>query len=76
MQHRRTYYDLKYVDYDSLMPGRIAFLPPEGVRELWREDYAEMLRHFIFGKALDFDALMERMKELEGRFRAVGKIQL
>lgn len=35
----------------------------------WKEDYEAMLSTMVFGSALEFDALMERMKELERRFR-------
>lgn len=72
VEHRRTYYDLKYVDYDRHAPERIDFLPPEDMRDRWREDYDEMQRHFIFGKALDFDSLMTRMAVLRNRFRKIG----
>ncbi len=69
VEHRRTYYDLKYVNYDLHTPQRIVFLPPEEEWENWREDYADMQLHFIFGKAMTFDELMKRMLELQIRFR-------
>ena len=73
MEHRRTYYDLKYVDYDKLAPERIDFLPPSDELEHWREDYAEMRRHFIFGEAMSFDELMDRMRKLQVRFHNAWK---
>ena len=72
VEHRRVYYDLKYVDYDRHSPERIDFIPPESELERWREDYAEMQRHFILGSALPFDELMVRMKELRERFRVLN----
>ena len=73
MEHRRLYYDLKYVDYGRHTPDKIDFIPPASVLENWRSDYAEMQRHFIFGKALSFDNLLKRMEELRERFRAIGQ---
>lgn len=66
-------YGLKYVDYDQLAPHRIEFLPPGGELEHWREDYAEMQHHFIFGETMGFDELMIRMLELQSRFRNAWK---
>lgn len=37
--------------------------------DAYRMDYDEMCGSFIYGGALKFDALMARMKELEGRFK-------
>ena len=69
VEHRRTYYDLKYVDYDRHERSSISFLPPEEFLPQWRDDYNNMLQSFIYGEALDFDALMERMRELQRRVR-------
>lgn len=60
------------VNYGRHSPDRIDFLPPASELENWRSDYAEMQRHFIFGKALPFDDLLKRMEELRERFRAIG----
>ena len=69
VEHRKIYYDLKYVDYGLHAPDKIDFLPPTSEIEHWKADYAEMQRHFIFGSALSFDDLMKRMEELRDRFR-------
>lgn len=67
VNHRRTYYALKYVDYDKHERSMISFLPPENLMADWREDYDNMRLSFIYGDALDFDALMERMREMQKR---------
>lgn len=67
VEHRRTYYALKYVDYDRHARETISFLPPASELDNWRQDYANMQTFFIYADALDFDALMERMKELQRR---------
>lgn len=67
VNHRRIYYALKYVDYDRHNRKVISFLPPNGMLSEWRNDYDNMMSSFIYGNALNFDALMERMKELQRR---------
>ena len=42
---------------------------PESVMEAWQDDYADMKRFFIYGELLEFDALMQKMKELQKRVR-------
>ena len=67
VEHRRTYYALKSVDYDLHARSTISFLPPEEFLPQWRDDYNNMIQSFIYGNALDFDALMGRMRELQRR---------
>ena len=75
VQHRQKFYHVGGVDYALDLPERIAFCPTGEVRERLRADYENMRSSFIYGEALGFDDLMKRIEELEGRFRAVGKIQ-
>ena len=44
---------------------------PVSAMEAWRDDYADMRRFFIYGKSLEFDALMQKMAELHERVRAM-----
>lgn len=69
VEHRRTYYALKYVDYSKLDPRTISFVPPTNVHEQWAADYADMKRYFIYGGSLSFEQLIERMNELQERVR-------
>lgn len=73
VKHRRTYYALKYVNYDLHHPATINFLIPEQAIEAWKTDYAEMRRFFIYGQSLEFDELMQRMEELQERVREIIK---
>ena len=69
VEHRRTYYALKYVDYDKHDPRAISFVPPASVQELWAADYADMKRYFIYGDSLSLEQLIERVEELQERVR-------
>lgn len=72
VEHRKTYYALKYVNYGLHNPETINFIVPEQQREAWMSDYADMRQFFIYGKSLEFDALMLRMDELQVRVRRLS----
>ena len=69
VEHRKTHYALKYVNYALLHPSTINFMIPEQHKEEWRADYANMRRFFIYGQSLDFNVLLNRMAELQTRVR-------
>lgn len=69
VQHRREYYCLKYVDYDSNNPDRIIICPPDNLLSDWRADYESMRNSFIYGRSQPFDDLIERIMSLQERFR-------
>lgn len=72
VEHRRKFYHVGGVDYTQDLPERIVFCPQGELRDLMRADYDNMRLSFIYGEAPDFDNLMRRLEELQGRFRAVG----
>ena len=67
VEHRRTYYAQKHINYDLLSPSSISFMIPEQVSEAWRADYANLREYFIYGSSLEFDALVQRIDELQNR---------
>ena len=69
VKHRSIYYTVGYVDYSKLMPSEIDFVPRQELMKDWEVDYAEMCNHFIYGQTLSFEKLLERIKELQDRFR-------
>ena len=71
VKHRFVYYATKYIDYQKHHPSTICFCPPEERRKEWSNDYDEMRNSFIYGETLSFDELMERMKELQERFKQI-----
>lgn len=68
VEHRRTYYGLKYVDYDRHRPDTICFLPPDKHLPEWEKDYQEMQRHFIFTGSPSFEDLMDALGKLQDSF--------
>ncbi len=69
--HRSVYYAVGYVDYSKLQPSVINFIPQEELLDDWKNDYAEMRTHFIYGESLPFNELLKRMHELQDRFRSM-----
>ena len=69
VKHRSIYYAVGYVDYSKLMPSEIDFVPRQELMKDYEGDYAEMCNHFIYGQTLSFEKLLERIKELQDRFR-------
>lgn len=68
VEHRKTYYALNYIYYESHAPHTINFTIPESVKAAWQDDYAYMRRFFIYG-ALEFDEPMHSLEELQKRVR-------
>ncbi|MCK9305779.1 MAG: nucleotidyl transferase AbiEii/AbiGii toxin family protein, partial [Bacteroidales bacterium] len=71
VEHRRKFIGLKGFDYNTLYPHTISFLPPDSIIDSWRTDYETMCTTMIYGKYLSFDELINRVKELNQRFRMI-----
>jgi predicted nucleotidyltransferase component of viral defense system len=71
VEHRRKFIGIKGFDYDTLAPQTISFVPPNEVIPHWKDDYASMQSTMIYGDSLPFDSLIERIKELNERFRNI-----
>ncbi|MDE6631157.1 MAG: nucleotidyl transferase AbiEii/AbiGii toxin family protein [Bacteroidales bacterium] len=70
--HREIFTRLHNVDYTPDIRSRIALVPPAEHYQLWANDYADMQAGMIYGDSIPFDKLIERMKELEQRFRSLN----
>ena len=68
-QHRMAFTAMVGVDYEGGIRSRLCLTPPQPVLSDWEEDYRKMCQTMIYGDRLPFDKLMERMHELERRFR-------
>lgn len=71
IEHRRKFIGIKGFDYNTLMPQTISFVPPSEVISYWKDDYGRMQSTMIYGESLPFDRLIERIKELNERFRKI-----
>ena len=71
VEHRKSCYALKYVNYDLHKPSTISLKIPESSIDAWKADYADMRRSFIYGSSPEFDDLMRRIENLQERIRTL-----
>ncbi len=64
------------MDYTPDVRSRLRLTPPEEFLPEWRRDYQAMTEAMMFGEKPEFDVLLERMKELEQRFKIQAAIEL
>lgn len=69
--HRKKFTAWSGLDYTTHLPHTISFLPPKGIEEVLRDDYKQMQIGFIYTNAPSFDEILERLSELQNRFRAL-----
>ena len=68
--HRKHYTSMKGIDYDTDIRKTILLLPPEEYLSAWEQDYNLMRGKMILaGNAIPFATMLERMQELQRRFR-------
>lgn len=67
--HREIFTRIKDVDYTGDIRNRIVLTPPDRYYQIWASDYANMQSSMIYEKSISFDRLLERMHELENRFK-------
>lgn len=72
IEHRRQYNTLRYVDYELNRADKISFYPPQELLTAFEKDYAEMRDSMVFKDTLPFDLLMQRIAELQSRFRKMS----
>jgi hypothetical protein len=71
--HRRKFIFKQGVDYDSLRPETLSFLPPSEVMERYKNDYEQMKEQMIYGENVpDFDTLIIRLKVLMEKIKKLS----
>ena len=71
VNHRKKFTAWSGLDYTRHLPHTISFLPPEDIEDVLRDDYKQMQIGFIYANAPSFDEIMERLSELQSRFRTL-----
>jgi predicted nucleotidyltransferase component of viral defense system len=69
--HREKFTHINNVDYSQDIRTKICLIPPVQVIDDWQQDYEKMQSTMIYGSSLPFDKLIERIKELNERFRNI-----
>lgn len=68
--HRRTYFDYKWVDYESLRPKVLVLTPPAERLPAWRFDYQAMQAMFI-DKPPTFEEVLDHLRTIEGAMKCL-----
>ena len=71
VEHRSVMTRERGVDYSTHRPSQVNFVPENEVIDLWKDDYRYMRETFIYEEPVSFNALLNRMKDLLIRFRAI-----
>ena len=69
IDHRAKFNRLPGVDYGTHAKETISFLPPDSVVHVWESDYNSMRETMFYGNTKPFSVLMERLQQLQERFR-------
>ncbi|MFA6403180.1 MAG: nucleotidyl transferase AbiEii/AbiGii toxin family protein [Salinivirgaceae bacterium] len=71
VSHRQKFIGLKGFDYNTLLPKRLNFRVPEAIKSKYGIDYRRMQDSMIYGDALSFKQLLERLEELNKRVNEI-----
>ncbi|MBO4435045.1 MAG: nucleotidyl transferase AbiEii/AbiGii toxin family protein [Bacteroidales bacterium] len=71
IDHRRTFIGLKGFNYDTLLPQTLSIIPPESIRESWKQDYRSMQESMIYEESPTFDQIIDRLAALNRRINSV-----
>jgi hypothetical protein len=67
--HREAYHRISWMNYETLSPKTIMFIPPKGVMELYRKDYETMQEQMIYGESTPFGKMIQRLEALQDKIR-------
>ncbi len=64
-KHRQFYFNVSWVDYSTMSPGKIRLVPSDSDLADWKNDYAAMRRVFFFGTVPAFDELIQVVTDFQ-----------
>lgn len=70
VSHREKFNALRGLHYSNHIPDKIKIIPPAEILKDWEKDYQTMAENMIYGKPLNFTALIMRIQELQQRVNA------
>jgi hypothetical protein len=77
IEHRKKFYHISSVDYESDKREQIKIWPIGEIEQLFKEDYNAMIESFIYNEnPLTFVQLKGRILELEAKFRQLSRHDL
>lgn len=71
VEHRRKFNRISGVNFDNHSPEKIFFVPPVDVLSDWESDYNQMRESMIYGEALPFKKIIEKLNTLQSRINRI-----
>jgi Nucleotidyl transferase AbiEii toxin, Type IV TA system len=72
LAHRKNYVRLSGIDYETLTPRQLRFVPYTETVETFRSDYEAMQQSMIYGPSPAFDVILQQLKYFNGQVRLMG----
>lgn len=66
--HRKAYFRWSWMDYDTLVKGRLQVLPAPELIDIWRKDYNDMQKVMFFETVPTFDEILEAVGDFQDKF--------
>jgi hypothetical protein len=66
--HRVVFFRQNWVDYSTLVRGKLRVVPIDDQMTDWRSDYNNMKQEMFFGEAPNFEIVMERVRAFQDTF--------
>lgn len=71
VEHRKKITPLRGIDYSNHIKGELNILPPLEVLVEWETDYKTMQEYMIIGESLDWNDLLNVLKDIENKFNRI-----
>ena len=69
--HREKFNNISWLDYSTLQPKTISFIPPESELANWKRDYQDMSESMFYGDTMPFEELIIRLRNLQEEIRKI-----
>lgn len=67
VEYRKIMTPVRGIDYVNHEKGKLRILPPQEVVSSWKSDYKAMQENMIIGRSLDWEELIQKIKEMENQ---------
>jgi len=67
-EHRQVFFRYTWVDYTTLVPGKLRLVPTDAQLQDWKSDYASMQQEMFYGKVPSFDEIIEVVRRFQHTF--------
>jgi len=66
--HRHAYFRYNWMDYATLVRGRLQLVPKPELEDMWRKDYSDMQKVMFFGEVPSFDEILKVIGKFQTSF--------